>query len=54
MERKQPETDGEDVFCVTCGEPHDMLQREGHRIRWMGQQTCYCCKANGYDVEVKS
>ncbi len=38
-----PETQGNDIFCVTCGEPWGIPSREGRQIE-AGRETCPSCE----------
>ncbi len=38
-----PETQGNDIFCVTCGEPWGIPSREGRQIE-AGRETCPWCE----------
>ena len=38
-----PETQGNDIFCVTCGEPWGIPSREGRQIE-TGRETCPSCE----------
>jgi len=38
-----PEKQGNDIFCVTCGEPWGVPSREGRQIE-TGRKTCPSCE----------
>ena len=38
-----PEKQGNDIFCVTCGEPWGVPSREGRQIE-TGRETCPACE----------
>ncbi len=38
-----PEKQGNDIFCVTCGEPWGIPSREGRQIE-TGRETCPSCE----------
>ena len=39
-----PEKQGNDIFCVTCGEPWGIPSREGRQIE-TGRETCPSCES---------
>ena len=44
-----PETQGNDIFCVTCGEPWGIPSKVGRSIE-TGRETCPSCEGKHGDL----